>query len=160
VDSPLDGSRVKRLVDLPEINVALFAFLLNMVWEFAQVPLYGDLPSRGHWASIKLCARVTLGDAVIAVMAFWVVAALVASRRWITAPSAAQVACFVGIGFGITTALEGVAIHVQGRWAYAASMPIVPVLQIGLAPVLQWLILPPLVVWFVTRQLAGSTLRR
>lgn len=151
---------MKRLVDLPEINVALFAFLLNLVWEFAQVPLYGDLPSRGHWASIKLCARATLGDAVIAVMAFWVVATLVASRRWITAPSAAQVACFVGIGLGISTALEWVAIHVQGRWAYGAAMPIVPVLQIGLAPVLQWLILPPLVVWFVTRQLAGSTLRR
>jgi hypothetical protein len=160
VDLPLDGSRVKRLVDLPEINVGLFAFLLNLVWEFGQVPFYRDLPSRGHWASIKLCARATLGDAVIAVVAFWVVAALVASRRWITAPSVLQVACFVGIGLGISTPLEWVAIHVQGRWAYGASMPIVPVLQIGLAPVLQWLILPPLIVWFVTRQLAGSTLRR
>jgi len=100
VDAPLGGSPVKRLVDLPEINVALFAFLLNLVWEFAQVPLYRDLPSSGHWASIKLCARATLGDAVIAVVAFWVVAAVVASRRWITAPSVAQVACFVGVGLG------------------------------------------------------------
>jgi len=156
VDLPLDGSRVKRLVDLPEINVALFAFLLNLVWEFGQVPLYRDLPSQGHWASIKLCARATLGDAVIAVVALWVVAAVTVSRRWITAPSAAQVACFVGIGLGISTALEWVAIHVQGRWAYGASMPIVPVLQIGLAPVLQWVIAPPLVVWFVKRQLAGT----
>ena len=160
MDSPLDGSPVKRLVDLPEINVGLFAFLLNLVWEFAQVPLYRDLPSLGHWASIKLCARATLGDAVIAVVALWVVAAVTVSRRWITAPSAAQVAWFVGIGLGISTALEWVAIHVQGRWAYGASMPIIPILQIGLAPVLQWLILPPLVVWFVTRQLARSTLRR
>lgn len=151
---------MKRLVDLPEINVALFAFLLNLVWEFGQVPLYRDLPSLGHWASIKLCARATLGDAVIAVVAFWVVAAVVASRRWITAPSGLEVAGFVGIGLGISTALEWMAIHVQGRWAYAASMPIVPVVQIGLAPVLQWLILPPLVVWFVKRQLAGSTIRR
>lgn len=97
---------------------------------------------------------------MIAVVAFWVVAAVVASRRWITAPSVLQVTCFAGIGLGISTALEWVAIHVQGRWAYGASMPIVPVLQIGLASVLQWLILPPLIVWFVTRQLAGSILRR
>ena len=124
---------MKRLVDLPEINVALFAFLLNLVWEFGQVPLYRDLPSQGHWASIKLCARATLGDAVIAVVAFWVLAALVASRRWITAPSVLQVAGFVGIGLGISTVLEWLAIHVQGRWAYAASMPIVPVVQIGRA---------------------------
>jgi hypothetical protein len=156
VDSPLDGSPVKRLVDLPEINVALFAFLLNLVWEFGQVPLYRDLPSQGHWASIKLCARATLGDAVIAVVALWVVAALVASRWWITAPSMSQVACFVGVGLAISTALEWMAIHVQARWAYGTSMPMVPVLRVGLAPVLQWVIAPPLVVWFVKRQLAGT----
>jgi hypothetical protein len=156
VDVPLDGGRVKRLVDLPEINVALFAFLLNLVWEFGQVPLYRGLPSSGHWASIKLCARATLGDAVIAVVAFWVVAALVASRWWITAPSASQVACFVGIGLGIATALEWMAVHVQARWAYGTSMPMVPVLRVGLAPVLQWVIVPSLVAWFVKRQLAGT----
>lgn len=147
---------MKRLVDLPEINVALFAFLLNFVWEFGQVPFYRDLPSQGHWASIKLCGRATLGDAVIAVVAFWVVAALVASRWWITAPSAVHVACFVGVGLAISTALEWMAIHVQARWAYGTSMPMVPVLRVGLAPVLQWVIVPPLVVWFVKRQLAGT----
>jgi len=147
---------VKRLVDLPEINVALFAFLLNLVWEFGQVPLYRDLPSQGHWASIKLCARATLGDAVIAVVAFWVVAAVVASRRWITAPTAVHVASFVGVGLTISTALEWMAIHVQARWAYGTSMPMVPVLRVGLAPVLQWVFAPPLVVWFVKRQLAGT----
>jgi hypothetical protein len=156
VDSPLDGSPVRRLVDLPEINVALFAFLLNLVWEFGQVPLYRDLPSQGHWASIKLCVRATAGDVVIAVVAFWVVAALVASRRWITAPSAVRVACFVGVGLAISTALEWMAIHVQARWAYGTSMPMVPVLRVGLAPVLQWVIVPPLVLWFVKRQLAGT----
>ena len=147
---------MKRLVDLPEINVALFAFLLNFVWEFGQVPFYRDLPSQGHWASIKLCGRATLGDAVIAVVAFWVVAALVASRWWITAPSAVHVACFVGVGLASSTALEWMAIHVQARWAYGTSMPMVPVLRVGLAPVLQWVIVPPLVVWFVKRQLAGT----
>jgi hypothetical protein len=156
LDLPVDGSPVKRLVDLPEINVALFAFLLNLVWEFGQVPLYRDLPSQGHWASIKLCARATLGDSVITVVAFWVVAAVVMSRRWITAPSMSQVACFVGVGLAISTALEWMAIHVQARWAYETSMPMVPVLRVGLAPVLQWVIAPPLVVWFVKRQLAGT----
>jgi hypothetical protein len=147
---------MKRLLDQPEINVALFAFLLNLVWEFGQVPLYRDLPSQGHWTSIKLCARATLGDAVIAVAAFWIVAARAGSRRWITAPSVPQVACFVSIGLGIATALEWMATHVQARWAYGTSMPMVPVVRVGLAPVLQWVIVPPLVVWFVKRQLAGT----
>ncbi len=40
--------------------------------------------------------------------------------------------------------------------AYWGAVLLVPVLKIGLAPLLQWLILPLLLVWFVTRQLAGA----
>ncbi len=36
-----------------------------------------------------------------------------------------------------------------GRWAYSDLMPIVPLLQVGLAPVLQWLVVPPIVVYFL-----------
>ena len=32
-------------------------------------------------------------------------------------------------------------------------MPIVPVVGIGLTPLLQWLLIPPLAIWFVRRQL-------
>ena len=35
-------------------------------------------------------------------------------------------------------------------------MPMVPVLRVGLVPVLQWVIVPPLVLWFVKRQLAET----
>src|SRR6266508_6376088 len=103
MDLPLDGSRMKRLVDLPEPNV--------LVWEVGQVPLYKGLPSREHWAAIQICGRATLGDAAIAVVAFWAVAAMAKSRRWITAPATPPVVGFVGV------------------------------------------VLPPLVVWFVGRQL-------
>ncbi|MGH9651355.1 MAG: hypothetical protein ACRD3I_12905, partial [Terriglobales bacterium] len=78
---------------------------------------------------------------------------LVASRRWITAPASPQVIGFGGVGLTITMILEWLATHIEGRWAYAPGMPLVPLLDIGLAPVLQWMVLPPLVVWFVRRQL-------
>jgi hypothetical protein len=32
-------------------------------------------------------------------------------------------------------------------------MPVVPLLEVGLSPLLQWIVLPPLIVWFVRRQL-------
>jgi hypothetical protein len=38
-------------------------------------------------------------------------------------------------------------------WTYAPSMPIVPGTGVGLAPLLQWLLLPPVVVWLVQRQI-------
>lgn len=36
---------MKRFFDLPEVNVAIFAFLLNLVWEFAQF---------AHWNVVGL----------------------------------------------------------------------------------------------------------
>ena len=38
-------------------------------------------------------------------------------------------------------------------WTYSAAMPIVPGIGVGLSPLLQWGVLPPLVVWFVKRQI-------
>lgn len=42
-----------------------------------------------------------------------------------------------------------------GLWDYAPTMPLLPGAKIGLGPVLQWLILPPLIVWFARNQVMG-----
>lgn len=47
---------MKRWIDLPELNVAIFAFLLNLAWEFAQVPLFEGMPLSGQGAPSR-CAR-------------------------------------------------------------------------------------------------------
>ncbi|WP_162899861.1 hypothetical protein [Halomonas sp. JS92-SW72] len=43
----------------------------------------------------------------------------------------------------------------QDRWQYGELMPTLPLLGTGLAPLLQWLLLPPLIVWLARRQLLG-----
>ena len=40
---------LRRILDAPAVNVALFAFLLNYPWEFLQVPLFRDMPTAPHW---------------------------------------------------------------------------------------------------------------
>lgn len=50
-----------RFLDAPETNVAIFAFLLNLTWELAQVPLFAGMPSAEHWQAILVCGRATLG---------------------------------------------------------------------------------------------------
>ena len=144
---------MKRWLDLPEVNVAIFAFLLNFVWEFAQVPLFEGMASTGHWHAIQVCTRATAGDVGIALVAFWTVSCAWRSRRWILRPTALQFAGFVAVGLVITVLMEWLSTRVLDRWAYAESMPIVPGLGVGLIPVLQWVFLPPLVAWFVRRQL-------
>ena len=45
----------RRMVDLPEVNLAIFSFLLNFGWEMGQVPFFKGLPDLPHWAGIKAC---------------------------------------------------------------------------------------------------------
>lgn len=142
-----------RVTELPELNVLLFAFLLNYPWEFLQVPFFESMPEAGHWDAVLFCTRATGGDALIALFSFWVVAAVWRSRRWICHPTARQLAVFVAVGLLVTVVFEWHATELAQRWAYADSMPVVPVLGTGLLPLMQWIILPPLVVWFVRRQI-------
>lgn len=154
IDKPESNRKVRlRLLNMPELNVAVFSFLLNFPWEFWQVVFFIGVPSGAHWAGIRLCTQATVGDAVIAVASFWAVAIVVKSRRWILRSGWREVAGFVGVGVTITIILEALALGVLDRWAYAEAMPTLPMLGTGLLPVLQWIFIPPLVVWFVRRQL-------
>ncbi|HEV2067189.1 MAG TPA: hypothetical protein VGR08_10145, partial [Thermomicrobiales bacterium] len=74
-------------------------------------------------------------------------------RAWVLEPSAMHVVVFTLLGVAITVIAEGIATEVLGWWAYAEWMPTLPLLGTGLLPLVQWLVLPPLVVWFVRRQL-------
>lgn len=142
-----------RFLDAPEINVAIFAFLLNLTWEFAQVPLFAGMPSAEHWQAILVCGRATLGDVVITLIAFWAVATSVHTRAWVLRPTAGQLTGFVAVGILITVLMEWLATQFLQRWTYADAMPVIPLLGVGLSPLLQWVVLPPIEVWFVRRQL-------
>jgi hypothetical protein len=48
-------------------------------------------------------------------------------------------------GLAIAVSVELLAVNALGQWAYTARMPIVPGLDVGLAPVAQMLVLPPIV---------------
>jgi hypothetical protein len=72
----------RAVVNAPEPNVAVFAFLLNFPWEFLQSPLFQDMANAPHWQAVKLCSRAAIADASITLGAFWSVALVTRSRRW------------------------------------------------------------------------------
>jgi hypothetical protein len=150
--------RVTVLTWLPEFNVVLFAFLLNYPWEFIQAPLFEGMAGRPHWSAVKACSQAALGDAVIMLVAYWGVAALGHGRTWIAKPRRRDVVLLSSIGAGLTVVVEWLALHGAWltAWNYSAAMPVVPGLGVGLIPVLQWVVLPPLVVALVARQLRGQ----
>lgn len=139
-----------------EFNVFVFAVLLDFPWEFLQAPLFEGMADAPHWRAVQRCSIATLGDGGIMLIAFWSVAAVSRRREWLLKPILPQVLGFMAIGLVITIVVERLA--TAGLWpmpwAYAEAMPIVPLLGAGLSPLLQWVVLPPLVVWFVRRQLS------
>jgi hypothetical protein len=141
---------------LPELSVMLFGLLLNYPWEFIQAPLFEGMGSVAHWEGVKTCTRAALGDAVIMVFAYWGVALLTRGRDWIVAPRWRETLLLVSIGVSVTVLIERLALHDQwfSAWRYSAAMPVIPGLDVGLVPVLQWVFLPPLML-----ALAGAHLR-
>ena len=68
----------------------------------------------------------------------------------------ARVAGFTGLGLAATILFEILATQVWHRWHYSSLMPTIPMLEVGLIPLLMWGVLPPLILWFVRRQLRGQ----
>jgi hypothetical protein len=119
---------------------------LNLAWEVAQLPLYTLWTDAAPGFKAYAVVHCTLGDVLIGTAALAL--ALVATRageprtwRW-----GAIVALTVAIGLGYTVFSEWLNTVVRQSWAYAAAMPTVRVgsLEIGLAPLAQWLVVPPL----------------
>lgn len=139
----------------PEINISIFGFLLNFVWEIWQLPLFQSMNELTHFQVTLHCTRAALGDVVILLVAFWVIALTAKSRNWITHPKTIQVAGFIAVGVIITVIVETIAIDVLNRWQYTIAMPILPLLNIGITPILQWLVIPPIIV-FMMRNIGMS----
>ena len=125
---------------------------LNLAWEAAQLPLY-KLWTEGSPGFIAFSVvHCTLGDAIIGTVAL--VLALVATRapalahwRWVRIAAATVIA---GVTYTVISEWTNLALD---NWTYSALMPVLPVLtvEIGLSPLAQWLLLPPLALWLATR---------
>ncbi len=148
--------KLARLLKWPEINLAIFAFLLNLVWEMWQVPFFLGIGEQPHWQGIKLCTWATMGDVEITLAAFWVTAIVARSRNWLVHPGRLYLFIFVGTGLAATILFEALALGPLERWSYSDTMPRLPILGTGLLPLLQWLVLPPLIIWFARRQMGAS----
>jgi hypothetical protein len=123
------------------------AFALNWLWEIVQMPAY-EPPARA-WASTALAHVVpSLGDAAIT-FAVYGVCALVAGR-WRLAGVWNEYAAAALLGGACAVAYEWKALG-SGWWAYGNRMPVVPLLGVGLWPLLQLTLLVPVAFWMASR---------
>ena len=142
------GKMLLRLAVLFVISV-----LLNFPWEVAQMPLYVE---GGNWFEFALhCIIPSLGDGLLVMLIFGVGRAVLGQSVWTDQPGWASYALMLMTGFSVALIVEWVGFYGLNRWSYTASMPLLPGLGIGVAPVLQMLILPPLIFritgWWLAR---------
>ncbi|MCC4299039.1 MAG: hypothetical protein ABJF67_08435 [Aurantimonas coralicida] len=148
--------RPARLWEAPELPVAYFSFVLHFVWEFIQVPTYAGMAEMPHWEAIKLCMSATFGDVGFALTAFWAASLAARSREWILRPTRIPAVIFVAVGIVLTVGFEYYYTNISLRWSYSELMPLVPPLGTGLSPLLQWFVIPSLMIWLTRRHLLGA----
>lgn len=142
-----------RLARIPELWVAFYSFVFHFVWEMLQVPAYAGMSSMPHWDGVLVCTQATVGDVGFALTAFWMTAGLRRSRNWMQTPQRRDIAVFMAVGILLTVAFEYYYVEIAHRWTYASWLPTVPPFGTGLSPLLQWLLVPLLVLGLSQRQL-------
>jgi hypothetical protein len=118
-----------------------FVAALNLAWEVAQLPLYTLWHQSPLRESLLAAVHCTLGDIIIAALSL-LAAVLLAGRGWPRTRFARVALSAVGLGLAYTIFSEWLNVEVRRAWAYAPAMPLLPGIGTGLAPLLQWLVVP------------------
>ena len=146
----------RKWFSIPELQLLMFSLPLELLWEVAQFPLY-TVWHEGDWSYILYgLAHCTLGDLLILLVTYWVVSLLNRSRYWYQSNILVNGVLFTLLSLGYTIYSEIMNVSIKGTWDYTELMPIVPVIEIGGMPFLQWVLVPPVVLWLM-RMFASHT---
>lgn len=129
------------------IYLSLVAFILHVVWENIQAPLFQEYVSFSQHF-LKCLIVGTGGDIIITLSVYVIIALLKNDFGWIATLNKKDIIILAVIGFFIAVSIEWRAL-LFGRWSYADAMPLIPYFKVGLSPIIQMTLLLPLSV-FIT----------
>lgn len=148
---------MRRLRPLAGDVLLIFAVAVsvNYAWELIQAPLYAGVEFPD---AIWHCFKASLGDGLLVLFIYASVAGAVQSLDWHRRPAAPAYIAMAIAGLVVGVAVEWWGLHAAKRWQYSDLMPILPAVGVGLAPVLQMLLLPP-IIFIAVRRLARAVRR-
>lgn len=118
---------------------------MHLAWEMAQMPLFeaGDASLRD---TFWMCLFATATGDMLFMLTLYLTVALIHRSFWwacdrstYSHPATWIVPVIIGVLLAVSFELW--AVHATDRWAYS-SMPIIPVIKVGLTPVLQMTLIP------------------
>lgn len=128
----------------------------NLAWEFAQLPLYTIWYEAGIWENAFAAIHCTGGDLLIASSALFGTLLVIGDSRWPHARFRPVAWMTVLSGLTYTIFSEWLNTEIRGSWAYVDFMPTLPLIGTGVAPFLQWIIIPSAAFWWVRRSVGAA----
>lgn len=128
------------------------AFILNLIWEIGQMPWY--VSNSSLWQHLPLCVLAAIGDVVIILCLYGFVSLIQKDVWWLKQLTAYNIAILIITGGLVAIGLEQLALATN-QWQYTPTMPLLPLLGVGLLPLLQMILLPTvsiLIVWSLLKK--------
>lgn len=120
----------------------VLAFIFNFAWELLQMPLYKDAPYT--FTHIAFCALASVADAIMVLLIYLFFGVIYKNTLWVKDLKLPRILTLILCG--AIGAIIAETRHVSaGNWTYDNSMPIIPIIEVGLSPVLQFMLLPLLI---------------
>ena len=119
----------------------------NLVWEVFQLPFYTLWQEGTPRTRLFAILHCTSGDVMIGTAALLASVMLFGRRGWPGLNHGRVLATATLAGLAYTVFSEWINTQVTMSWRYADSMLQVPPLGTGIAPLLQWIVVPPLAYW-------------
>lgn len=116
----------------------------HLAWEAAQLPLYTIWTTATRADLAFAILHCTGGDILIALSSLVAALVVAGGSAWPSHGFARVRALTLGFGIGYAIFTEWWNVGVRGTWAYSEWMPTLPGIGTGLAPLLQWAVIPTL----------------
>ena len=123
------------------------SLVAQLLWETLQLPLYTLWSTGTVQQQVFAVVHCTIGDVLIAGASLLVAVALFGRLSWPRTGAASVFAASLALGISYTVFSEWLNVHVRESWAYSDLMPNVPMIGTGLAPLMQWLVVPTCALW-------------
>jgi len=135
-----------------KINLYIFivSFLIHLIWEFLHSPLYTcfDLPLNQF---IPLILGATFMDGILMLGFYWIGYFKNKNVKWFFNFKKSDYYLIIILGVLAASLIEFVSLNSSIGWRYTELMPIVPIINVGLTPILQLIILPFVIFWIVKK---------
>lgn len=122
--------------------------VLHFVWEVAHMPLYTLWQTGTRHEIVFAALHCTVGDFLIALTTLTAAVLISGNKQW---PEERFVGVFVVTLFtGIlyTAFSEWLNSEIRASWEYNEAMPVVPFVGMGLSPLMQWIVVPTVALFF------------